>query len=101
MLTSDPRYKYLPSIVNTGQLQSFRQIFDVVPMSVIASDLGHNYGRFRRKVFNPMSFTFDDIGRLSSVTGLPWNSLCELVRYDIEGFKSNNSDARNRPDNSI
>lgn len=84
MPAKDQRYKYVRSIWVAGDLTSFAEMFNVIPRSTVATDLGLNYDRFSKKVLNPQLLTYREIWRLSDLTGIDFRSLSELVVSDIE-----------------
>ena len=46
MLQRDYRYGYIKLLLADGKIQSFLDIFDHVPKTIVANDLGKNVGRF-------------------------------------------------------
>jgi hypothetical protein len=54
----DPRYKTLRIVINAGGIKSFRDLFKVVPRSVVAGDLGTNNNRFYPLILNPGELTY-------------------------------------------
>jgi len=75
----DPRYKTLRIVINAGGIKSFRDLFKVVPRSVVAGDLGTNNNRFYRLVLNPGDFTFNEIRQMAKLIGCKYEQLRELV----------------------
>jgi hypothetical protein len=83
MWGTDPRYKHVRSIWNAGDLQSFSEIFSIIPKSIVSDDLGLNYGRFSKKVHNPELLIFREIILLSELTGVDLQYIVELIVADI------------------
>lgn len=46
MSKRDPRYDYIKPLLNEGKLHSFHEIFQHVPKSIVAKDLGKKLERF-------------------------------------------------------
>lgn len=84
----DQRYKYVRSIWTAGDLKSFAEMFNIVPRSTVATDLGLNYDRFSKKVLRPELLTFREVKRLSGLTGIDFQALAELVIREIESEKT-------------
>jgi hypothetical protein len=91
----DSRYKYLQSIWKAGDLTSLKDIFGIVPRSIVATDIGLNYGRFSQKVLKPELFTFRDILRLAKYTEIDPKVLAEIVLKDIEAIRNPPKKTRN------
>ena len=87
MPSGDIRYKYVRSVWNAGDLRSFAEIFNIVPRSIVATDLGLNYDRFSKKILKPELLTFRDIQRLSRLTDIDPKSIAGLVLDQIEADK--------------
>jgi hypothetical protein len=83
MKSGDPRYKYVRSIWSAGDLNSFDEIFNLVPRSVVATDLGLNYVRFSKKIMKPELLTLWDMYRLSNVTELDPKVLASLALDNV------------------
>jgi hypothetical protein len=88
MSEKDHRYNYVRSIWMAGDLTSFTEIFNIVPRSIVASDLRLNYERFTKKILKPELLTFRDIKNLSRLTGIDLKTLAGLVIGAIEGEKT-------------
>ena len=87
MPSGDIRYKYVRSVWTAGDLRSFAEIFNIVPRSIVATDLGLNYDRFSKKILKPELLTFRDIHRLSRLTDIDPKSIAGLVLDQIESDK--------------
>jgi hypothetical protein len=84
MPRSDPRYKYVNSVWTAGELNSFAEIFNIVPKSVVSKDLGINYGRFAKRVQHPGSLTFDEALHLAKLLQIAPQSLANLIMDNLE-----------------
>lgn len=88
MPRSDPRYKYVNSVWEAGELTSFPEIFNIVPKSVVSKDLGINYGRFAKRVQEPGSLTFEEAFRLAKLLQISPQSLANLIMDNMESADS-------------
>ncbi|TDW97152.1 hypothetical protein [Dinghuibacter silviterrae] len=80
----DRRYKFVATVWRSGELTSLNDIFDIIPRSVVAADLGVNYERFTRKLLKPGGFYFREIERLSVLLDIPFEELSKLVAITIQ-----------------
>jgi hypothetical protein len=88
MSDKDSRYRYVFSIHKAGDLQSFSEIFNIIPRSTVATDLGVNYDRFTKKIINPELLTYKEVRKLSGLTNIDFKSLSDLVVKKIEDNNS-------------
>ena len=80
----DNRYSYVKSVWKAGDLNTFDEIFHIVPKSIFAKDLGVNYQRFVLKIGRPERFTFEEMNRIARLLELEPKVLANLVLIAIE-----------------
>jgi hypothetical protein len=56
-MQKDKRYKGIKSMIVTGTITEFRQIFDQVPKSLIAQDIHANNNRITKIIDHPQLLT--------------------------------------------
>ncbi|HWK02261.1 MAG TPA: hypothetical protein VNS58_01435 [Puia sp.] len=60
-MTKDRRYTTVRNLIGAGYIKAFREIFDTLPKSVVARDLGMNNKRFSRLMDNVDEFSLKEI----------------------------------------
>lgn len=75
----DRRYAIVKSLISSGYIKTFRDIFNAVPKSVIARDLGINNMRFTKHMFNVHKFTLEDIFNLANLLEVDEDTIVNLV----------------------
>jgi hypothetical protein len=75
----DSRYKYAHTIWEAGQFPNFQEIFKIIPISIVAVDIGINFQRFKKRVENPELFTIKELSKLSRLTGIEEKALVSLA----------------------
>lgn len=85
-MAKDKRYSTLKVMLDTGNLKSFSEVFDIIPKSVVASDLGINYTRFLVKLENLEDFTLREILKLSLQMEVEALAIITLLLKDMEGL---------------
>ena len=80
----DNRYSYVKSVWKAGDLNTFDEIFHIVPKSICAKDLDVNYQRFVLKISHPERFTFEEMNRIARLLELEPKILANLVLIAIE-----------------
>ena len=87
MMVKDRRYRTVKNLISGGHIKSFREIFDTLPKSVVARDLGMNNTRFTRLMNNVDLFLVKDILRLASLLEIDDMVLINLVHQQYKGDK--------------
>jgi hypothetical protein len=64
-MVKDKRYSTVKKLIVSDQLNSFPEIFDIIPKSVVAKDLGMNNMRFSRLMNDVGRFMLKDLHRLA------------------------------------
>ncbi len=83
-MAKDPRYKTLKVMLETGNVHTLEEVFNIVPKTVVAADLGINYTRFLARLKKPGGFTLDELLRLAVLSEIDNKTLISLVIADIE-----------------
>jgi hypothetical protein len=60
-MAKDRRYKTVKALIESGQLKNFREVYDIIPKSVIGADLKINYYKSTKRFDNPGTFEVDEI----------------------------------------
>lgn len=87
-MPKDIRYKTLKVMIETGNTSSLEELFNVVPKTVVAADLGINYSRFQSRVNKPAEFTLEELIRLASFIETDSLNLIKLALADLEKKKT-------------
>ena len=64
-MVKDKRYSTVKKLIVSDQLNSFPEVFDIIPKSVVAKDLGMNNMRFSRLMNDVGRFMLKDLHRLA------------------------------------
>jgi hypothetical protein len=99
IMASDKRYGLVRSLFREGETYTFIDVFDIIPKTVIAKDLGMNYHTFTRKAEDPERFTLQEIMRMAEMFGMGAQGLCERVFMAME-LKVREKEAEARDTNS-
>ena len=78
-MAEDKRYSTVRILIEGGHISAFSQIFDHIPVSVVATDSGSNYVRFKRLIKNPNRFKLKDIFILAHLFGIPEMMMITLI----------------------
>lgn len=62
----DRRYNTVKLLIETGHITEFSTIFEHIPKSIVANDLGTNYNRLARLITHTEQFTLEELVTLSS-----------------------------------
>jgi hypothetical protein len=79
MMAKDRRYTTIKNLITGGYISSFREIFDTLPKSVVARDLGLNNVRFSRLIENVEKFVLKDLFQLAGLLEIEEMVLLNLV----------------------
>jgi hypothetical protein len=60
-MAKDRRYVTVKNLIDAGYIKIFMEIFDTIPKSVVARDLGMNNRRFTRLMNNVGQFSIIDL----------------------------------------
>jgi hypothetical protein len=76
-MPDDPRYRIIKPLLSAGQIHSFLDIFQYIPKSVVAADLGKKVDRFNDLMSRVDKFT---VGELLAIGGFCKLSIPEMFK---------------------
>jgi hypothetical protein len=86
-MAKDNRYKAVKAMFDMNNFKSFKELFDIIPKSVVATDLGIHYNRFVTKISKPEDFSLQELIMLSNLIEVTPAVLIDLAMKDIESKK--------------
>jgi hypothetical protein len=81
-MLKDPRYKAIKSLIESKGIQELKDIFTIVPLSVVKQDMKINYNTLRRRVNNAGTLTAKDIIVMASLFEVDPIEVFRLVVHD-------------------
>ena len=81
---TDTRYHAAKTYIESGSIKGYKEIFDIIPKSVIVRDSGINYVRLTNKILHPDKFSVKDILTISKLIGIDSRRLYDLIAQAIE-----------------
>lgn len=78
-MTKDKRYIIVKNLIESGHIKRFRDIFDVLPKSIIYKDLGMNNERFSNLMSHVELFLLNDLFRIADLIEVEKSKLLEIV----------------------
>jgi hypothetical protein len=70
--------------IESGQLKTFQQIFQIAGKTAIQKSLGVNFNTFNRKVNDPRLFTIAELIELASLLQIDSNLLYQQIIKDLQ-----------------
>jgi plasmid maintenance system antidote protein VapI len=79
IMEKDHRYKTVKVMIETGNVTEFKQMFDHIPKSVVAHDLGTNNNRMTRLISHVEQFTLDELHKISKLVDTDFKVFVNLA----------------------
>ncbi|MBO9562120.1 MAG: hypothetical protein J7621_05070 [Niastella sp.] len=87
-MNTDNRYSVVKDIYAAKRIEEFHQIFDYIPKTVVAEDIGTSAKRITRLIEEPHTFTGEEIYQMSQLFGIPLDKFFMLLMKNfIEKMK--------------
>lgn len=80
-MAKDRRYTTVKNLISGGYIKTFREIFDTVPKSVVAKDLGINNVRFNSLMENVDKFVVKDLFKMAELIDTEEIAILNLVYH--------------------
>mgnify|MGYP003576361465 FL=1 len=79
----DRRYNTVKLLIEAGHITEFSHIFDHIPRSVVANDLGTNYNRLARLITHTEHFTLEELVTLSNFFDVDSKTMVDLAFHQL------------------
>lgn len=84
-MAKDRRYKTVKILIETGTITEFREIFDNIPKTIVAADMGTNYKRLLRLINDVEQFKVGDLLMLARFFDVDNMAFLKLVVAQAKG----------------
>lgn len=78
-MAKDRRYNTVKNLISGGFIKSLNEIYDTIPKSVIAEDLGFNSTRINNLIAHVDRFIAKDLFKLAELIGVDEIEIMKLV----------------------
>jgi hypothetical protein len=78
-MEKDRRYYTIKKLIISGSLESFREIFEIIPRSIVARDLGTHPVRLKNAISNLELFYLGEIYKLASLFEVTEAKMLQLI----------------------
>jgi hypothetical protein len=86
----DQRYRAIKSLIETKRIDSLKEVFKIIPLSVVRVDMKANYSTLRKRIYTGDTLTLKDFRLMG-----------DLFEVDpIEVFRLAILDVKNKPQRS-
>jgi hypothetical protein len=85
-MTKDKRHKTVKILIETGNVLEFKDIFEHIPKTTVADELGIHFNRMARMISNVNEIKVNDIFLFSGYFEIDAKVLFELI-YNQRGHK--------------
>jgi len=75
-------------MIEVGNISSFKEIFEIIPRTMVSKDMGMNYQTFTRKVAAPDLFTLRELVFMSQLFDIPGETMVKRIITDLASAKS-------------
>jgi hypothetical protein len=73
------KYEKAKALFDNGLIKEFKEIFDIVPYSIVCKKLKTNNERFKAKLENPMTLKIYELNNLAALLNIDSVALYALV----------------------
>lgn len=80
----DNRYKAIKSLIESNNLKGIKEVFEIIPFTIVRVDMKINYNTLRRRVFSPGLLTVDDINKLAELIEVDPCLITKLALMDLK-----------------
>ncbi len=82
-MEKDPRLDAIRILIETGHIKTFREIFEFVPVNVLADITGNRFNRMVEMKKNPRLFRLLDFIKVAEVIGVDEKMVIDLAMEQV------------------
>lgn len=86
-MVKDKRYKTIKILVEGGHISEFREIFENIPKTIVAEQLGFHFNRFNRMIEKAGEIKINDLMLLSNYFDIDENTMFGLINKQYKNAK--------------
>lgn len=90
-MAQDKRYNAIKSMMESGHISSFKEIFEIVPKTMVSKEMGMNYQTFTRKVNAAELFTLKELQAMAKLFDIPGEMLVGRIFADLAAKSATSS----------
>jgi hypothetical protein len=79
-MAKDVRYKTVQEMIRARGIKTFSEIFEQIPRSIVATDMGTNNNRMRDLIKYPLQLKLLEVDKLAALFGCTPDQLIRLIR---------------------
>ena len=80
----DQRYYAIKSLIETKRINSLKEVFKIIPLSVVRVDMKANYSTLRKRVYNGDSLTLKDFLLMGDLFEVDPTEVFRLAVSDVK-----------------
>jgi len=80
----DQRYYAIKSLIETDKLHSLIDVFKIIPLTIVRSDMHANYTTLRKRIISSANITVNDIKQMSELFDVDPGEILKLALNDYK-----------------
>jgi hypothetical protein len=96
-ILKDQRYKAIKSLIETKRINGLKEVFEIIPLSVVRVDMKANYSTLRKRVYNGDTLTLKDFRLMGDLFEVDPTEVFRLAIMDVKN-KPNKSASKKKLD---
>ena len=88
-MSKDSRYSAIKALIENNNMSGLKQIFTILPISVLKQDLKVNYNTLRRRIYNTELMTVKDIRAIAQLIEVTEEKILQLCLMDLQQKRPN------------
>jgi hypothetical protein len=83
-ILKDQRYNAIKSLIETKRINSLKEVFNIIPLSVVRVDMKANYSTLRKRVYNGDTLTLKDFRLMGELFEVDPTEVFRLAIFDVK-----------------
>ena len=84
----DQRYRAIKSLIETKRIDSLKEVFKIIPLSVVRVDMKANYSTLRKRIYTGDTLTLKDFRLMGDLFEVDPTEIFRLAILDVKNMSN-------------
>jgi hypothetical protein len=95
----DQRYQAIKSLIETKRINGLKEVFNIIPLSVVRVDMKANYSTLRKRVYSGDTLTLKDFRLMADLFEVDPTEVFRLAIWDVKNVPKDSIGRKKLNDN--
>jgi hypothetical protein len=96
-MEKDRRYLILKKLIVSGQVNSMKDILEILPKTILSRDMGMHHITFGKYLKDPFNFTYGDTRKIAQLIEVENEDIFRIILNECQAKDTSTKKSKGRP----